>query len=100
MPRIASFCHDGLINCCSTLTSARQAVSRIPINAIANGLEGIMSPAIEQILQQPEGKTLEFNRDLSAPHNVLKTLVSAADIVANGYNLDRKNPNAKAGLEH
>ncbi|MCA0311662.1 MAG: type I restriction-modification system subunit M [Proteobacteria bacterium] len=26
--------------------------------------------------------------------------VSAADIVANGYNLDRKNPNAKAGLEH
>lgn len=26
--------------------------------------------------------------------------VSAADIVANGYNLDHKNPNAKAGLEH
>lgn len=26
--------------------------------------------------------------------------VSAADIAANGYNLDIKNPNAKAGLEH
>lgn len=26
--------------------------------------------------------------------------VSAADIIESGYNLDRKNPNAKAGLEH
>ena len=26
--------------------------------------------------------------------------VSAADIVASNYNLDRKNPNAKAGLEY
>lgn len=38
-----------------------------------------MSQAIEQTLQQPEGKTLEFKRDLSSPHNVLKTLVAFAN---------------------
>lgn len=38
-----------------------------------------MGPAIEQILQQPEGKTLEFKRDLSSPRNVLKTLVAFAN---------------------
>lgn len=38
-----------------------------------------MSQAIEQTLQQPEGKTLEFKRDLSSPRNVLKTLVAFAN---------------------
>ena len=31
------------------------------------------------LLQQPEGKTLEFKRDLSSPRNVLKTLVAFAN---------------------
>ena len=31
------------------------------------------------LLQQPEGKTLEFKRDLSSPRNVLKTLVAFFD---------------------
>ncbi|WP_418647823.1 type III-B CRISPR module RAMP protein Cmr1 [Thauera butanivorans] len=30
-------------------------------------------------LQQPEGKTLEFKRDLSSPRNVLRTLVAFAN---------------------
>ena len=38
-----------------------------------------MGHTIEQLLQQPEGKTLEFKRDLSSPRNVLKTLVAFAN---------------------
>lgn len=34
---------------------------------------------IDHLLQQPEGKTLEFKRDLSSPRNVLKTLVAFAN---------------------
>ncbi|PAT40158.1 helix-turn-helix domain-containing protein [Vandammella animalimorsus] len=38
-----------------------------------------MSTAIEQLLLQPEGKTLESKRDLSSPRNALKTLVAFAN---------------------
>jgi predicted HTH transcriptional regulator len=38
-----------------------------------------MSLPVEQLLLQPEGKTLEFKRDLSSPRNVLKTLVAFAN---------------------
>lgn len=38
-----------------------------------------MSPPFEQILSQPESKTLEFKRDLSSPTNLLKTLVAFAN---------------------
>jgi ATP-dependent DNA helicase RecG len=34
---------------------------------------------IQQLLNQPEGKTLEFKRDLSSPVPILKTLVSFAN---------------------
>jgi len=34
---------------------------------------------IDQILKQPEGKTLEFKRGLSSSRNVLKTLVAFAN---------------------
>lgn len=34
---------------------------------------------IEQLLSQPEGKTLEFKRDLSSPKPILKTLVAFAN---------------------
>src|SRR5690554_6662676 len=34
---------------------------------------------IEQLLQQPEGKQLEFKRDLSSPGPLLKTLVAFAN---------------------
>jgi ATP-dependent DNA helicase RecG len=40
--------------------------------------------SIEQLLQSPEGKTLEFKRDLSSPRNLLKTLVAFAN-TAGGY---------------
>jgi len=38
-----------------------------------------MPHPIDHLLQQPEGKTLEFKRDLSSPRNVLKTLVAFAN---------------------
>ena len=38
-----------------------------------------MTAPLEHLLQQPEGKTLEFKRDLSSPRNVLKTLVAFAN---------------------
>ncbi|MDO4725408.1 MAG: ATP-binding protein, partial [Comamonadaceae bacterium] len=38
-----------------------------------------MSTTIEQLLLQPEGKTLEFKRDLTSPRNALKTLVAFAN---------------------
>ena len=34
---------------------------------------------IDQLLSQPEGKTLEFKRDLSSPKSLLKTLVAFAN---------------------
>lgn len=34
---------------------------------------------IETLIRQPEGKTLEFKRDLSSPRPLLKTLVAFAN---------------------
>ena len=34
---------------------------------------------LEILLHEPEGKTLEFKRDLSSPKNFLKTLVAFAN---------------------
>lgn len=53
-----------------------------------------MNSFIEHLLTQPEGKTLEFKRDLSSPRNLLKTLVafanSAGGIVLIGVADDRR----------
>nr|WP_208597680.1 helix-turn-helix domain-containing protein [Desulfogranum mediterraneum] len=38
-----------------------------------------MNQAIEQLLREPESKTLEFKRDLSSPKPLLKTLVAFAN---------------------
>ncbi len=38
-----------------------------------------MSLPIAQLISMPEGKTLEFKRDLSSPRNILKTLVAFAN---------------------
>ena len=38
-----------------------------------------MTPTLPPLLLAPEGKTLEFKRDLSSPRNVLKTLVAFAN---------------------
>ena len=32
-----------------------------------------------ELIKQPEGKTLEFKRDLSSPKNILKTIVAFAN---------------------
>ena len=37
------------------------------------------SPPLSSLLRCPEGKTLEFKRDLSSPRNLLKTLVAFAN---------------------
>jgi ATP-dependent DNA helicase RecG len=34
---------------------------------------------IEQLITSPEGKTLEFKRDLSSPRPILKTLLAFAN---------------------
>ena len=48
----------------------------------------------ESILHQPEGKTLEFKRDLTSPRNFLKTLVAFANTAGGrliiGISDDRK----------
>jgi len=33
-----------------------------------------MTTPTSQLITMPEGKTLEFKRDISAPRNILKTL--------------------------
>ena len=38
-----------------------------------------MTDSIAQMIAMPEGKTLEFKRDLSSPKNILKTLVAFAN---------------------
>ena len=38
-----------------------------------------MTPNIKQLLTTPEGKILEFKRDLSSPKPLLKTLVAFAN---------------------
>ena len=38
-----------------------------------------MTLTIDELLKKPEGKTLEFKRDLSSPRNFLRTLVAFAN---------------------
>lgn len=38
-----------------------------------------MTLSTTQLISMPEGKTLEFKRDLSSPRNILKTLVAFAN---------------------
>ncbi|MCD4798276.1 MAG: putative DNA binding domain-containing protein, partial [Methanosarcinales archaeon] len=38
-----------------------------------------MTHSITQLIAMPEGKTLEFKRDISSPKNMLKTLVAFAN---------------------
>ncbi len=38
-----------------------------------------MTTPTSQLITKPEGKTLEFKRDISSPRNILKTLVAFAN---------------------
>lgn len=40
-----------------------------------------MTTPTSQLITMPEGKTLEFKRDISSPRNVLKTLIAFANTV-------------------
>ena len=52
---------------------------------------------IEELLMRPEGKTLEFKRDMSSPKNILKTLTAFAN-TAGGVLLIGIEDNSKAVL--
>lgn len=56
---------------------------------------------IEELLTQPEGKTLEFKQDLSSPKNILRTLTAFAN-TAGGVLLIGVEDHSKAvlGVEH
>jgi predicted HTH transcriptional regulator len=43
-----------------------------------------MAIPIAQLIAMPEGKTLEFKRDISSPKNILKTLVAFANTAGGG----------------
>jgi len=53
-----------------------QQTFRLPI---FHTWSGIMNSLISKLLQEPEGKRLEFKRDLSSPSPLLKTLVAFAN---------------------
>ena len=53
-----------------------QQTFRLPI---FHTRSGIMNSLISKLLQEPEGKRLEFKRDLSSPSPLLKTLVAFAN---------------------
>jgi len=57
--------------------------------------------AIENLLKQPEGKTLEFKRDLSSPKKLMKTLVAFANTAGGRViiGVDDKN-RAPVGVIH
>jgi len=46
---------------------------------------------IEEILKQPEGKTLEFKRDISSLKPILKTLVAFANTAGGILLIGREN---------
>jgi len=59
---------------------------------------------IQEILKQPEGKTLEFKRDISSLRPILKTLVAFANTAGGILLIGRENdgtihgvPNKKKG---
>jgi ATP-dependent DNA helicase RecG len=59
-----------------------------------------MNLPAEQLLLQPEGKTLEFKRDLSSPRNVLKTLVAFANSAGGRLVLGLADDGQVAGVAH
>jgi len=54
---------------------------------------------IEDLLQRPEGKTLEFKRDLSAPKNILKTVIAFANTAGGTLILGRADDGTIVGVE-
>ncbi|MBN6740321.1 putative DNA binding domain-containing protein [Acidithiobacillus sp. MC6.1] len=58
-----------------------------------------MNPFTPQLLQKPEGKTLEFKRDLSSPKPLLKTLVAFANSAGGFLVLGVTNDRQNVGIE-
>ena len=53
-----------------------------------------------EILKRPEGKTLEFKRDLSSPDGALKTIVAFANTAGGTLlvGVEDRSPNASPGF--
>ncbi|GAB6061171.1 AlbA family DNA-binding domain-containing protein [Desulfonatronum parangueonense] len=54
---------------------------------------------VEELLKQSEGKTLEFKRDLSAPKNILKTVIAFANTAGGTLILGRADDGTIVGVE-
>ena len=53
---------------------------------------------IQEILKQPEGKTLEFKRDISSLKPILKTLVAFANTAGGILIIGRENDETVHGV--
>ncbi len=60
-------------------TASSRSLGEVPSTRQGYPGGGSMSLPIAQLISMPEGKTLEFKRDLSSPRNILKTLVAFAN---------------------
>jgi predicted HTH transcriptional regulator len=57
-----------------------------------------MSMLLTKLLSQPEGKTLEFKRDLSSLKPILKTLVAFANTAGGTFVVGRTNDGRVVGV--
>lgn len=60
-------------------TAAERQPRRLPWAAIEAAAAGPVNHGLVDLLKRPEGKTLEFKRDLSGPDGTLKTIVAFAN---------------------
>ena len=59
-----------------------------------------MTAKIDQLITSPEGKTLEFKRDLSSPRPILKTLLAFANSAGGRLIVGIDNDRRVIGVEH
>ena len=59
-----------------------------------------MTAKIDQLITSPEGKTLEFKRDLSSPRPLLKTLLAFANTAGGRLIVGIDNDRRVIGVEH
>jgi len=59
-----------------------------------------MTLYIDEILKRPEGKTLEFKRDLSSPRPMLKTLLAFANTAGGRLIVGVDDDRRVIGVEH
>lgn len=63
-------------------------------------IDEVRMTSIDQLMAQPEGKTLEFKRDLSSPKPLLKTLVAFANTAGGRQVIGVDDRGKIVGVEH